>query len=112
MLGVVPDRVVADLSGLSLGAVRAYRIKHNIPAAGRMSDQEIRAVLTDSAPPADPLSGSGVAWRVKVRRDGALDDVVVVADSLEGAASRARSALGAGYEVVALERLGPLLQRV
>lgn len=111
VLGVVPDRVVADLSGLSLGAVRAFRIKHNIPAAGRMSEAEIRAALAGDAAPSPIAEAGAVAWHVKVRHAGVTSDVVVVADSLEGAAARARDVLGAGHDVVALERLGPLLQR-
>ncbi len=53
LLGKVPDRVVAEFTQMSLGAVRNYRIKHGIPAAGRMSPPEIEALmrkLTDGLP--------------------------------------------------------------
>jgi DNA-binding transcriptional MerR regulator len=41
MLGKLPDRVVAEEAGMSLGAVRNFRVKHDIPAAGRMPRSEI-----------------------------------------------------------------------
>lgn len=41
LLGEVPDRVVADLAGMSLGAIRNYRVKKGIAAAGRMSADEV-----------------------------------------------------------------------
>jgi transcriptional regulator with XRE-family HTH domain len=47
MLGKLPDRVVADEAGMSLGAVRNYRIKHDIEPAGRMRKSEIARLLRE-----------------------------------------------------------------
>ncbi len=47
MLGKLPDRVVADEAGMSLGAVRNYRIKNDISAAGRMPKSEIGRLLNE-----------------------------------------------------------------
>lgn len=47
LLGKLPDRVVAEEAGMSLGAVRNYRIKNDIPAAGRMPRSEIKKLLTE-----------------------------------------------------------------
>ena len=37
LLGKLPDRVVAEEAGMSLGAVRNYRIKNDIPAACKLA---------------------------------------------------------------------------
>lgn len=47
LLGKLPDRVVADEAGMSLGAVRNYRIKNDIPAAGRMPKAEITRLIAE-----------------------------------------------------------------
>lgn len=44
-LGKVPDQVVAEHTQMSLGAVRNYRVKHGIKAAGRMRRDEIAVVM-------------------------------------------------------------------
>lgn len=57
LLGRVPDRVVAELAGMSLGAVRNFRIKNDIEPAGRISPEEIQRRLN--------------AWRAdRMERDG------------------------------------------
>jgi hypothetical protein len=53
MLGKLPDRVVAEEAGMSLGAVRNFRVKHDIPAAGRMPRSEIDVMLRDLRLPGD-----------------------------------------------------------
>jgi len=45
LLGRVPDRVVAEEAGMSLGAVRNYRIKYDISPAGRLKDSTIRHLM-------------------------------------------------------------------
>jgi transcriptional regulator with XRE-family HTH domain len=47
LLGHIPDRVVAEEAGMSLGAVRNYRIKHEIEPAGRMRKSEISRLLRE-----------------------------------------------------------------
>jgi hypothetical protein len=47
LLGQVPDRIIADQAAMSLGAVRNYRLKHDIEAVGRMSPREIEASLRE-----------------------------------------------------------------
>ncbi len=42
LLGKVPDRVVADIAGMSLGAVRNYRIKQDIEPVGRIPRRVIQ----------------------------------------------------------------------
>lgn len=47
LLGKLPDRVVAEEAGMSLGAVRNFRVKNDIPAAGRMPRAEIQQMLNE-----------------------------------------------------------------
>jgi hypothetical protein len=66
LLGKLPDRVVAEEAGMSLGAVRNYRIKNDIPAAGRMPRAEINRMLAElrSLTPAEDESKPTAPYRV------------------------------------------------
>jgi hypothetical protein len=132
VLGTLPDRVVADLVGMSLGAVRNYRVKHAIPAAGRISQRRIDAHLSRiankpaakaEAPraaeprpvarvapprPAAPVVES-LAWRVRLGDADGTRDVVIVAATMADAIARAEAIATGGSTVMALERLGPLI---
>lgn len=95
LLGKVPDRVVAERAGVSLNAVRNYRVKRGIPAAGRT------ATLT-------PLPSSGnKAWKVTIRTGGVEAERVVVAHGLIEAATLAEQA--SPGQVVSIHLVGDVL---
>lgn len=120
LLGRLPDRVVADEAGMSLGAVRNFRIKHDIEAAGRLPKREIDRLLAElrgilegasEAPapaPAAQVPTAGVAWRVVVEGGNAM---VVVAESLRGVIDRVVSGLGITEgQIRQIEAVGPVMQ--
>jgi hypothetical protein len=125
VVGVLPDRVVAEVAGMSLGAVRNFRIKNGIEPAGRMPKRRINAILKDldnrvpadgvSAPAAAPAvepepTGPKRAWRARVRVGDETRDVIVVAGDLVHAARRAVAAAGGeDRNVVSLETLGDVV---
>jgi len=74
LLGKVPDRVVAEKAGVSLNAVRNYRVKRGIPAAGR----------TETPVPSG-ATNMPRAWRLSFNGGNGTDHVVVVAGSMEEA---------------------------
>ncbi len=102
ILGTVPDRVVAEKAGVTLNAVRNYRVKHGIPAAagpGRPKGSTNRKRVEASVPVV--RSGSS-AFLVKFDSD---EKRIVVADNLGEAFSLAsESNLGTvlGAEFIAL----------
>jgi hypothetical protein len=108
LLGKVPDRVVAEQAGVSLIAVRAYRPRMGISAAGRgrppashRDEGGYAAIL--SAP-----NGNGTgAWKV-VAGNGDIRLVrVIVARSMAVAAAQAEAAsIG---NVLSLEWIGDVL---
>ena len=107
-LGQVPDRVIAEKAGVTLNAVRNYRTKRGIPAAGRASSPAAAAPApVVSAPQVSVVAGGSAAYRVTSNHNGSEDVHIVVAASASDAASRAESA-GIG-RVVALEWIGSVL---
>ncbi len=109
-LGQVPDRVVAEMAGVSLNAVRNYRVKRGIAARGRgrpkagtvpPPGQANAPVPVAASPPVAP-SGTSMVWKVRL---GDGDVVAVAATSLALAATRAE-ALG---DVVSMEKVGRLV---
>jgi transcriptional regulator with XRE-family HTH domain len=110
LLGEVPDRVVAEKAGVTLGAVLQYRKRHGVPAYGRKASAPPRPSRPAPAPApsakeADspsPSKADTLAWRATLATG---DVMVVAAKSLTAAASRAAT-LG---DVVSLERVGPLV---
>lgn len=101
LLGKVPDRVVAEKAGVSLNAVRNYRVKRGIPAAGR-------GRKTSRASDEVSLSGQ-VAWRVGIRTGAGITHAVVLADDLVDAAKKA-SKVDLPGAIVELARVGPLVE--
>lgn len=130
-LGTVPDHVIAAKAGVSTNAVRAYRVRREIPswraskregtevepapvaaaapvatATTRASSKAKAAPRAKASPKAVPATSSppvaGVAWRVRFS-DGQV--AVVIGTTLADAAACAERA-GA---VEAIERLGDLL---
>ncbi len=103
LLGQVPDRVVAEKAGVTLNAVRNYRAKRGIQAAGRtgsaVSPTEVGAALS--------FTGGEAAWRVTAEAETGQSVRVVVAPSLAEAANRAEAA-GLG-QIVALEWIGAVV---
>lgn len=95
LLGKVPDRVVAERAGVSLNAVRNYRVKRGIPAAGRSTSL-------------NPVPSSGAkAWKVTIRSGGGDAERVVVADGLVQAATMAEQA--SPGQVVGIQLVGDVL---
>ena len=90
LLGTVPDRVVAEQAGVSLNAVRNYRVKRGIQAARRKSghrpDNGAKSIMPTGAQ----------AWRVTIVRNDAQHERVVVAETLVEAATRATQSAGGG----------------
>jgi hypothetical protein len=96
MLGQVPDRVVAEQAGVSLNAVRNYRVKHGIAASGRGRPKAGTVPppgsLTQAPPP--PTDGQ-IAWEVTLASG---ESVAVLAPDLVSAAEAAKRA-GAVSEI-------------
>ncbi|HMV67321.1 MAG TPA: hypothetical protein PKA64_10755, partial [Myxococcota bacterium] len=113
MLGRVPDRVVADHTGMSLGAVRNFRVKHNIPAVGRMTRKEIDRVMAGilhaSVEPAAPRATGMVAWHVVIAGDVSRSGVVLAQDVREAVEIAIANAGGDASRVSRIEQLGQIL---
>jgi hypothetical protein len=119
ILGRVPDRVVADEAGMSLGAVRNYRIKHSIEAVGRMTRREIDVALRSwhrkhtpeaAAPAAEPPRSEAtarMAWQISI--EGGAGGIIVARDVREAIELAIEAAGGDANKVSGLERVGPLL---
>lgn len=88
---------------MTLNAVRNYRAKRGIQAAGRtgsaVSPTEVGAALS--------FTGGEAAWRVTAEAETGQSVRVVVAPSLAEAANRAEAA-GLG-QIVALEWIGAVV---
>lgn len=122
LLGRVPDRVVADIAGMSLGAVRNFRIKKDIPAAGRLPAGEIARIVEryrtrgaadpEAHPPSAPHASARGAATVRAWRcagEAGRESFIVLAGSLTEAAERAAAVLGDEGMVSAIEHLGVVL---
>ncbi len=127
LLGRVPDRVVADIAGMSLGAVRNFRIKKGLPAAGRITRREIdklvqtwqrsqggaveepvKAVRPSPTPQASSsIKGERRAWRVVVHGD--LEPFVVLSGELLDAVRQAIAILGDDSQIASVDALGRVL---
>ncbi len=120
LLGVVPDRVVADIASMSLGAIRNFRIKLGVEAAGRMGPRDIdRALETwrsggaGSSPqptqrrPKTVPAAARTAWQVVT----AAGTYVVIAADLASAVSHALHLAGSEQDVLRIERVGPVRER-
>jgi hypothetical protein len=98
LVGQYPDRVVAEKAGVSLNAVRNWRMRHGVPASGKAAGSDVDS--TDS-------NGSNGAWKVVTAQDPSGRVRVVVAESLADAAARVeRAGLG---RVLALEWIGEVV---
>lgn len=117
LMGRVPDRVVAEQADMSLGAVRNYRIKHGIDAAGRKPTEDVTALEAEapmtSSPPEPPHVTFGAeAWQVVFEVDGAeVRQVVLAHDLLDAArvASRVASTRPGLVAIRSLVAVGPLV---
>lgn len=109
LLGLVPDRVVAQIAGMSLGAVRNYRVKKGIAPAGRMRMAEIDRILAAhrAGGPRAAAPTEGVAWQVLF--DGDDTPVVVLAADLASAVVEAERLAVTHGPVRGLERLGDIV---
>ncbi|MBX2801184.1 MAG: hypothetical protein KTR31_26120 [Myxococcales bacterium] len=106
LLGQVPDRVVAEKAGVTLNAVRNYRAKRGIQAAGRAATPMPQVAHATAITLRDSAADDG-AWRVTTENGGSQAVRVVVAGSLAEAANRAEAA-GLG-QIVSLEWIGSVV---
>lgn len=112
LLGIVPDRVVSDLAGMSLGAIRNFRIKAGVEAAGRMTPAEIDAAVRawrGEAPAVPEVPAARPASRQAWRITGADDAWIVLAPTLAAALRAASAVLGSDAAIQRIEALGPVL---
>jgi len=135
LLGRVPDRVIAELAGMSLGAVRNYRIKVDVEPCGRIPPSEIqrrlaqwrtqrvrhegvdpvqtapgglpRSVLPVASVDPAPASGQPRAWRYTTR--GSTGVRVVLANTIAEALARVGEVVGGADLVESVEDVGPVL---
>ncbi len=94
LLGTVPDRVVAEQAGVSLNAVRNYRVKRGIQAARRRTADETVAPQPAKAD-AETMTGAQ-AWRVTIANGPGVQERVVVANDMVEAATRATQSANGG----------------
>lgn len=99
LVGQLPDRAVAQQAGVSLNAVRNWRMRHNMLPNPQAEESEFTPASVSSH-----SAGSG-AWRVVTGSNGAVR--VVIAGSLSDAAARVEDA-GIG-RILALEWIGETL---
>jgi len=78
-LGIVPDKQLADIVGLSIEAVRKYRQRHDIPARWR-GEGEPLPVDVEAQPAPAPRKRSRPARRRKSKLDPHMDKVGVLPD--------------------------------
>jgi hypothetical protein len=108
LLGQAPDRVIADRAGVSLNAVRNYRVKHGIAAAPRAGRKE--AVVKPTPAPSTPRLQGSQAWKVTIRVGNQQLERVVIADNLvDAAAAASDSGSKLKGEVVSVSWVGALL---
>jgi len=105
LLGQVPDRVVAEKASVSLNAVRNYRVKLGIQAAGRRGRLASTVPMPQMKQFAD---GSRHAWRVFAGRSGDMIEGIVIAPNLKEASANAVEGLD-GAVVTRIEWVGALL---
>jgi len=105
LLGQVPDRVVAEKAGVTIGAVQAYRRRFAIPstrAHGGTSQAPRQTSAATAAASEASVGARDLAWKVTLV-DG--DVRVVIAPALTDAVARV-AGLGT---VVKMDRVGPVL---
>jgi len=95
LLGQVPDRVVAEQAGVSLNAVRNYRVKHGIPASGRGRPKAGTVPPPGALTIPPPHSAGDIAWEVTLTSG---ETVAVLAVDLVSAAEAAKR-VGAVAEI-------------
>jgi hypothetical protein len=104
LIGVVPDHVVAEQAGMSIGAVRAFRVARGIDAAGARAPEVTRALVGAwSAENRKPAALTLGAWLVGID-DGSEGIVLAV-----NAKAAMELACGPNRAVVAIEYLGDLM---
>lgn len=126
LVGVLPDRTIAQRAGTTIGSVQAWRSRRGIPApvgaplaplapvdeeyAASRSDSE----LADIELPADPDLPALTAYRFRAARGAEVREFFIVADDIGDAGVRAIAALsragGRPWRVVAVSELGEALE--
>jgi hypothetical protein len=100
LIGRMPDAAVAARVGMSLQAVRNYRQKHGIRAAGRRRTPEEVAAAASS--PGESSASGRWAWRVQIQQGGDTICRIALGNSIAELLQRLE---GRG-EVIGLERIG------
>jgi hypothetical protein len=106
-IGVLPDREVAALAGVTPENVRAWRVRRDVPAGWRKPAARAPDAVPVPLPAPEPAPAHGragrrpstprplaaAAWLVTVERDGGAEEFVVLAGDVTGAADRAMERL-------------------
>jgi peptidoglycan hydrolase-like protein with peptidoglycan-binding domain len=106
--------MVAEMAGVSLGAVRNYRTKMGIAASGRTPAAPVPAAPTPSTPVIVPAAAAGQSmqvWRVLLEGEGKRVERIVVGPTLIEAAAIAER-VGKehyGLNALSIELVGQLL---
>jgi hypothetical protein len=124
LVGHVPDHVVAERAGMSLGAVRNYRLKHEIEPCGRMTPAAIAEALERQATPKPrptrkaqvstphatvPLTPTMHAWSVHLRGPSSERQFVVLATDIVEAGAHAQHHRRPGEHIIELHCCGVVL---
>ena len=106
LLGTFSDRAVAEKAGVSVGAVRNYRLKRGIGAAPKPESPGVDA----PAPATTSASAGSQAWRIEVTLGAEVLKRIVIADNLVQAAARATELAGSAHgTVTGVHALGEVL---
>jgi hypothetical protein len=113
IIGVLPDREVAERAGVSAENVRMYRARRGIAAGWRHAAQLTSTPATAASVPAPrPQPAATFAWRVHVvQPDQERRVYSVVADDLLAAVTHAERVLGVeGWSIEGICRIGEVLR--
>jgi hypothetical protein len=123
LVGQVPDHIVAGRAGMSLGAVRNFRIKHGIEACGRMTSAAIDDALARYEAPKRDAGKREVAvsptlalhapkvhaWSVHLRGPSTDRQFVVLANDIVEAGAHAQHYLQPAEQVIEIQCCGVVL---
>lgn len=126
LVGVLPDRTIAQRAGTTIGSVQVWRSRRGIPAPVgaplaplALVDEEYAASRSDSdladiGLPAEPELPALTAYRFRAARGAEMREFFIVADDIGDAGVRAIEALsreeGRPWRVVAVSELGEALE--
>jgi hypothetical protein len=112
IIGVLPDREVAERAGVSAENVRMYRARRGIAAGWRHTARQSVSPAAAAAHAPRPVVAATFAWRVHVvQPDQDRRVYSVVADDLLAAVTHAEHVLGVdGWSIEGICRIGEVLR--